>query len=263
MICQLNSEVLIDAGYKVDVAGDGEAAWDALQLVKYDLLITDNSMPKVSGITLLKRIYAANMTLPVIMATATMPEFSAYPWIKPAAMLFKPYTIAEILETVKKVLLGADKAVDSFQLPQIKDDNIPLAGEPIFTLARPKINQPSRILVVDDDEHTRKFSHDMLAASGYEVEDAKDGAAGWDALQTYEYDLVITDNKMPRMTGLEMIGKLRSANIGVPVIMATGLLPMDEFARKPWLIPDAMLERPFSDHELLTSVKNILGDNGL
>ena len=103
----------------------------------------------------------------------------------------------------------------------------------------------------------------MLAACGSEVEDAKDGAAGWDALQTYEYDLVITDNKMPRMTGLEMIGKLRSANIGVPVIMATGLLPMDEFARKPWLIPDAMLERPFSDHELLTSVKNILGDNGL
>jgi len=44
----------------------------------------------------------------------------------------------------------------------------------------------------------------------------QDGAAGWESLQTYDYDLVITDNKMPRMTGVEMIGKLRSANMAVP-----------------------------------------------
>jgi hypothetical protein len=41
--------------------------------------------------------------------------------------------------------------------------------------------------------------------------------------------------------------------------MATRYLPMDEFARKPWLKPEAMLERPFSDEDLLASVKNLLG----
>jgi DNA-binding response OmpR family regulator len=48
--------VLIDAGYQVDVAEDGATAWAALQLSKYDLLITDQFMPKVSGVELPKKI---------------------------------------------------------------------------------------------------------------------------------------------------------------------------------------------------------------
>jgi PleD family two-component response regulator len=52
---QLTAEVLIDAGYQVDVAEDGATAWAALQLSKYDLLITDQFMPKVSGVELPKK----------------------------------------------------------------------------------------------------------------------------------------------------------------------------------------------------------------
>jgi CheY-like chemotaxis protein len=119
-------------------------------------------------------------------------------------------------------------------------------------------NQPRRILVVDDNSDTRQLSADVLAGSGYDVEAVKDGAAGWEALQADHYDLVITDNKMPRMTGLEMIEKLRSARSPVPVVMATTYLPVFEFARKPWLKPEAALQRPFSTDELLATVKKIL-----
>ena len=59
---QITAEVLIDAGYQVDVAENGRAAWDALQLTKYDLLITDQLMPKMFGVALLKKIHAARMT---------------------------------------------------------------------------------------------------------------------------------------------------------------------------------------------------------
>ena len=112
--------------------------------------------------------------------------------------------------------------------------------------------------MVDDDSDTRQISFDVLAASGYDVVAVKDGAAGWKALQAYSYDLTITDNKMPRMTGLEMIEKLRSARMALPVIMATRSLPLDEFARQPWLKPDAMLQRPFSNNDLLAAVKKVL-----
>ncbi|HSY18141.1 MAG TPA: response regulator [Candidatus Acidoferrales bacterium] len=122
---------------------------------------------------------------------------------------------------------------------------------------------PRRILVVDDDSDTRQLSVDLLVDSGYDVEAAKDGAAGWKALQAKNYDLVITDNKMPLMTGIEMIEKLRDAYMPLPVIMATQFPPVDEFHRKPWLIPDATLERPFTNDELLGLVKRILGtDDG-
>ena len=120
-----------------------------------------------------------------------------------------------------------------------------------------------RILVVDDASSTRQLKVDLLLNSGYDVEEARDGADGWEALQNGHYDLVITDNTMPRMTGVEMIEKLRSASMTVPVIMATGFMPIFVFARKPWLKPDAALTIPFSNDELLEAVKRMLGkDDG-
>jgi DNA-binding response OmpR family regulator len=136
--------------------------------------------------------------------------------------------------------------------------------EPISTAAPAKVptrdqtNLPQRILVVDDDSDVRQLSVDVLTDSGYDVAAAKDGAAGWQALQADNYDLVITDNRMPRMTGLEMIEKLRAAHMTLPVLMATRQPPADEFARQPWLKPDATLQRPFSNDELLEAVKKIL-----
>jgi two-component system OmpR family response regulator len=102
----LNTEVLIQSGYQVDAAEDGAAGWEALQLNNYDLLVTDNNMPKVSGVELLMRLHAARMALPVIMATGTLPkkDFTRYPWLQPAVTLPKPYTVDELLGTVKEVL---------------------------------------------------------------------------------------------------------------------------------------------------------------
>jgi PAS domain S-box-containing protein len=68
---------------------------------------------------------------------------------------------------------------------------------------------------------------------------------------------------MPNMSGIEMIAKLRAANMTLPVIMATGLLPMQDFVRRPWLKPDVTLGKPFSNAELLAVVRNLLGtDDG-
>ena len=111
-IRRLNTEVLIRYGYHVDAAEDGAIAWDALQLNRYDLVVTDNNMPKVSGVDLLKKIHAARIALPVILATGVLPqeEFIRSPWLQPAATLGKPYTIAQLLGTVKAVFCATDDA---------------------------------------------------------------------------------------------------------------------------------------------------------
>jgi len=112
LVRQTNTAMLLRAGYDVDTAEDGAAAWCALNTDSYDLLITDNNMPKVSGVELLKKLRAARMTLPTIMATGTLPEhdFIQHPWLRPAAILLKPYTMAQMLETVKTVLHEANRA---------------------------------------------------------------------------------------------------------------------------------------------------------
>ena len=105
-IRRLNAEVLTQCGYQVDAAEDADVAWHALQENSYDLLVMDNEMPMLTGVDLLKKLYAAHLVVPVIMATETLPldEFTRFPWLLPAAMLTKPYTIDEFLGTVQAVL---------------------------------------------------------------------------------------------------------------------------------------------------------------
>jgi two-component system chemotaxis response regulator CheY len=109
-IRRLSAEALVGSGYNVDAAEDGAAAWEALQIRTYNLMITDQNMPKVSGVELLKKVHAAQMDLRVIMATGTPPteEFIQYPWLQPTATLLKPYTVEELLGTVHEVLNVAD-----------------------------------------------------------------------------------------------------------------------------------------------------------
>jgi DNA-binding response OmpR family regulator len=113
-IRQLNRRILTDSGYEVDAAENGEVAWDSLQLNSYDLLITDNDMPKLSGVDLLQKLFAASMALPVIMLTGRMPtkELKQQPWLEIEAMLLKPCAIDEFLATVRNVLLANDGAHD-------------------------------------------------------------------------------------------------------------------------------------------------------
>ena len=113
-IRQLNTKTLTAAGFQVDAAEDGAAAWATLQQNRYDLLVTDNDMPRVSGVELLHKLHAAHMALPVIMATGIPPkdEFLQYPWIQPAALLVKPYSFNELLGTVREILRMAVSAED-------------------------------------------------------------------------------------------------------------------------------------------------------
>jgi CheY-like chemotaxis protein len=79
---------------------------------QFDLLFTDNSMPKVTGVELVKKLQAKRKIIPVVMATAVIPEheFADSPSIKPAAVLIKPYSVAEMLRAARNVLLASGAA---------------------------------------------------------------------------------------------------------------------------------------------------------
>ncbi len=111
---------------------------------------------------------------------------------------------------------------------------------------------------MDDDATIRHINTHVLALSGYHVDAAEDGAAAWDTLQHANYDLLITDNNMPKVSGVELLHKLHAAHMALPVILATGMPPMAELTQYPWLQPAALLIKPFSCRELLGTVKNIL-----
>jgi DNA-binding response OmpR family regulator len=260
---------LSGADYRVDTAKDGAEAWEALNDASYTLLITDHDMPRMTGFELIRKLRSANMALAVVLVSGAMPieEIERHPALRIRAMLAKPFNILELLDTVKKVLEPASAQTFS-DPPELEAASptvgIPQAQVPAISPTREQRKSAHRILVVDDDPDLRQLSIDVLRAANYEVEGVKDGAAGWDAVQANNnYDLIITDNQMPRMTGIELIEKLRSAHLTPRVLMATGNLPVHEFARRPWLKPDATLERPSTNEDLLVAVRNLLPtDNG-
>lgn len=115
-----------------------------------------------------------------------------------------------------------------------------------------------RILMVDDELLIRRFNARVLALSGYQVETAEDGAVAWDALQQKDYDLLITDQQMPNLTGFGLLKKIHAARLALPVIMVTGTFPQAEFIREPWLRPDASLLKPCDITEFLDTVQEVL-----
>jgi len=112
--------------------------------------------------------------------------------------------------------------------------------------------------VVDADSDLRLRYAFVLGRPGYHVDVAEDGAAGWEALQADHYHLLITDNDMPKLTGLELVKKLRAARIALPVVMAAGRLPTEELARNPALQLAATLLKPFAVEALVDTVKYVL-----
>jgi DNA-binding response OmpR family regulator len=119
-------------------------------------------------------------------------------------------------------------------------------------------NPPPRILVVEDNVAIRELNTQVLVQSGYQVDAAEDGAAGWEVLHTNNFDLLITDHDMPRLSGLELVKKARSVRMDLPIILATGTLPEEDIKRHPWLQLAAVLLKPFTKDELLDTVRRVL-----
>ena len=81
-----------------------------------------------------------------------------------------------------------------------------------------------RVLVVDDEQAIREFMLDLLGGWGLEAAALPDGAAARDAIaaEPGRYDLVITDQTMPQLTGLELAREIARLRPGLPVILYTG-----------------------------------------
>ncbi|MCX6739613.1 MAG: response regulator [Candidatus Parcubacteria bacterium] len=97
-----------------------------------------------------------------------------------------------------------------------------------------------QILLVDDEEYVRKAICRALRKLGVEFIQAESGEKALILLQKQQFDLLITDHKMPGMTGLELISKVKETYPALPVILISGNLQAREapsgilFTPKPW-----------------------------
>jgi two-component system response regulator PilR (NtrC family) len=86
----------------------------------------------------------------------------------------------------------------------------------------------TNILVVDDEQSMRDFLKILLQKEGYRVETGNNADAALKKLQDSSFDLVISDIRMPGMSGLEMLGKIKELHPDLPVIMITAFASPDD-----------------------------------
>lgn len=118
------------------------------------------------------------------------------------------------------------------------------------------------VLVAEDEAAIRQITVILLRSAGYTVVGVEDGEGAWEALRREFFDLVVTDHCMPRLSGLELLERLRDSGMDTPVIMVSGTMPAEEMSRHPWLQLNHHLTKPYSSAELLQSVAAALDSSG-
>lgn len=110
---------------------------------------------------------------------------------------------------------------------------------------------PARILIVEDDTTFRGLLRAILAGEGYETVEAADGRRGRDLLRREQFDLVISDLKLPGKTGLELFRESREETFAPPFILLTAFGTVEEAvsAIKEGVVD--FLTKPLKDPETL------------
>ena len=114
------------------------------------------------------------------------------------------------------------------------------------------------IMVVEDDENTRKLMEAVLVQNGYEVILANDGIDALEKMDNHHIDLIILDVMMPRMDGYEFTRTLRQCSNNIPILMVTAKeTPADK--KMGFIVgTDDYMVKPVDEDEMLLRISALL-----
>jgi DNA-binding response OmpR family regulator len=116
----------------------------------------------------------------------------------------------------------------------------------------------ARILVIDDEASIRDLCARVLARAGFVVTTASSGEDGLAQLAREPVDLVVTDIRMPGLSGLDVLERAKATLPHLRVILITGFGTPQTLARAQHAGADRILTKPFNPAELVTAVREIL-----
>ncbi|HLM74578.1 MAG TPA: sigma-54 dependent transcriptional regulator, partial [Polyangiaceae bacterium] len=123
---------------------------------------------------------------------------------------------------------------------------------------KPEDKTAIRVLVVDDEASARSGLEKLLRQEGYAVESAADGASALTLVSDKPPDVVVTDLKMPRMDGMQLLAKLREQDSEIPVIVVTAFGDVASAVGAMRAGAADYLTKPVDFDALLLSIERVL-----
>ena len=119
-----------------------------------------------------------------------------------------------------------------------------------------------RILIIEDEERLAGTLADMITESGDWADIATNGEMGLDDALTGIYDAIVLDVMLPKLSGFEVLEKLRSQGVTTPVLILTARADLSDRVRGLDLGADYYLTKPFENAEFLACLRAILRRQG-
>ncbi|MBS1771012.1 MAG: sigma-54-dependent Fis family transcriptional regulator [Acidobacteria bacterium] len=124
---------------------------------------------------------------------------------------------------------------------------------------RPHLRQRmAKILIVDDEQSYRQLLTHVFELDGHAVRTARNGREGLEALEAEPADVVISDVKMPDMTGIEMLRAIRETQLDLGLILMTAFSSVENAREAFKLGAEDFIEKPFDVEELKLIVRKVI-----
>jgi two-component system, NtrC family, response regulator HydG len=223
--CRNLSDILVDLGYHVEVAHDGQAALAKIRNQRFDMALLDLKMPGMDGLTLYRKIKEIRADTVAIVVTAYASSSTA----------------AEALTAGAWQIMS--KPVDPAKL---------------LTLMGVALDQPL-VMVVDDDSDLCKNLWDLLRERRFRVGVAHDAQQAEEQLTGGHFRVVLIDMKLPQGDGTKVFQLVRKTNPKARTIVITGFRSETEQLVQKVVAEgaDAVCYKPFDVPSLLTTLKRL------
>lgn len=121
-----------------------------------------------------------------------------------------------------------------------------------------KNNRAKTILLADDDVNLRRVLEFQLTEAGYKVLTAQDGVEALEIFADNNFDCVITDLRMPKLSGLELLEKIKITNAEIPVIVITAFGEVETAVAAMKAGAFDYINKPFNRDEILLTLERAL-----
>jgi DNA-binding NtrC family response regulator len=143
------------------------------------------------------------------------------------------------------------------------DVYLPVTGsdtEPEFKRKEPLPTGTEHILFVDDEKILVELNKEILERHGYQVTTRSSSIEALELVKSrpHDFDLVVTDMTMPKMTGKELAGEINRLRHDLPVILCSGFSTMVTEKESKAMGIHAFVKKPIIRAEMLTAVRNVL-----